>query len=920
MGGTFYEVKDNNFEMMLGSSEEAGVFVEKKLRTKIREMKNLAILKDKRLWRHTNLASNLFVQQGNYIKDIKDQYDKIVPYSSYKPSYSEMHEQQIRSYITWRTRLRCGEICKTSISYVVLYIFEVINNIGVVSAEDGFAKLAYLWSQYRDEDSRIDRYLVRWLKDYYLCNDFSQSFSELIRKHELQKFFPEISRTYENGYLSPEELRKISNYKLPEKSLWRGGALSFFDDCLSAVMKNMELLLDLYGLRLSDILACKISGRNFWSPFDNALYLDVPAQDKKIYINPVEFYECVNGVWSFYHPNEQNHATAAFVGYIVKRVEKQLEVLVNGGGDLPSRFNLQEFLRQVGDSGIVAGVNAAIGDEMFDEVIDSSVLTCYLAYDKKIKKISKVIPVSTALKIMEMAESEPYCRFREIRRLAMIEMKKKDESLQFFEQANALADIEDDFSEEIDTRNHITKAGIYTHMNNAQLRSYMTWRSTFRTGCVPARKDTWILQYMCELIHGVGESSSLEIISKLKDILWRYGCTSKRLKKLAVEAIRDFYLCNEFDFSFVELIRMMGLESFFPYVCIAEKVKTGIFQVYSGLSSYKILKSQFYSQEKSGVIDECFSHVLLQVEKFFATKGLDWHQVINGVPTERFSFRVFKSFDFYYETKKHYDDVSLCKGEVYTYTSGSWICSGVFQGNPAAPSIVGYIMKRMEAAMRNMYQYKNKLSPDVCSAVYNMADGSISANQVEEAMLDPEFDLTIDRAVYRFFEQEYPDILREKDAEIEQIIHTPVVVYIDESLLADIREKADENLEKLLIIEGEEMDEEIDSEISNHIAVGETTKKVQVETMPNAVSEWSAFAEALIEPARQALQIIIGKDRIDEQLFALSGQCNIMVEVLIEKINELALEYIGDMIIETDDKKVEMFEEYIDAANAILKT
>ena len=905
---------------------------EKSIYNEIRKMKNLAASPAKNPWQRVQSTPALFVLQGNYIKDWEDQFNRIVSYNSYKPSYADMHNDQIRCYITWRTNLRKDEVYKISLSYVVLYIFEIINNIGVTNPEDGFGKLALLWNKYREQDIRIDRYLLRWLKDYYLCNEFSDAFSTLVEKYGLQKFYPETSMTYENGYLSPADLRKVSNYKVDESNLWKGRALLLFDSCLSSVMKDLELLLDLYGLRLSDILACKISGENFWSPFDNAVYLDIPPSDKKVYINPVEFYECVDGVWSFYHPREQNDATSAFVGYIVKRIAARLKILKNGEGELPNRLFLQTLLQRVGDPDIAAGVNAAISDPTFDEIIDASAAECFHCFDIHTGTITGSMPVPAILRVMEMAESELYCRFREVRRLALIDAGEKDKRLQFFEQAKALAAIEDDFRMQenpdlhADVSNQDTtvsglslnkaKAVLYTHMNNSQLRSYFSWRTAFRAGKNPELCERWILQYMCELIHGIGTESGFDVISKLRDVLLCYGNSVKRLEKLAVSAIRDYYLCHEFECPFIELVQMMELEQYFPYICIAEKQYEKAFQIFSGISGYKIQKSRFYSDKKAPLIEKCFSYVVSQTALYFEKQELDFYQVILGNPEKIYSMQAFKDFDFYYAETLPQKAVELCSGELYEYTSVGWTCDCTYQGNPAAPGIVGYIIKRMEATMRNICKYKNKLSPDIFSTVYSMPDGSVSMKKVEDAMLDPQFDRIIDQAVQYFFETEYPGILQNRElnfvSDSGEIFHTPVVVQIDEALLDDIREKADENLEKLLIseIEGE-------NDAVAHLSEEVPEEKITTE---NVSDEWEEFFAALSDPARQALVIIAENNQTaKQQLFALSAQCNIMVEVLIEMINEQAIVYIGDMLIENNGENIIIYDDYSDDVKTMLK-
>ena len=86
--------------------------------------------------------ARIFYEQGMFMKDFEDHYEKEVPFSSYFPSYQAMGYDQLRTYFTWRTRVRQGEIRETSLSYAFLYLYELLNQIGVSDPRDGLEKLS----------------------------------------------------------------------------------------------------------------------------------------------------------------------------------------------------------------------------------------------------------------------------------------------------------------------------------------------------------------------------------------------------------------------------------------------------------------------------------------------------------------------------------------------------------------------------------------------------------------------------------------------------------------------------------------------------------------------------------------------------------------------------------------------------------
>ena len=65
----------------------------------------------------------LFGKQGKFMEDFEDSFDKNVPFEHYFPTYNDMTLEQQRTYFTWRTRIRKGEFCETSLSYIFVYIY-----------------------------------------------------------------------------------------------------------------------------------------------------------------------------------------------------------------------------------------------------------------------------------------------------------------------------------------------------------------------------------------------------------------------------------------------------------------------------------------------------------------------------------------------------------------------------------------------------------------------------------------------------------------------------------------------------------------------------------------------------------------------------------------------------------------------------
>jgi hypothetical protein len=141
-----------------------------------RQMRRIA--KENRIYLETDPA--IFYKQGKFMEDFQDNYEYTGEFFRYYPTYQSMSDRQLRGYFTWRTKVRQGIIERTSLSFVFVYIYELINGIGIDSPMDGYIKLKTLWEAYSPIEPKINRYLAQWLKDYVIYYNLDKSLLENI--------------------------------------------------------------------------------------------------------------------------------------------------------------------------------------------------------------------------------------------------------------------------------------------------------------------------------------------------------------------------------------------------------------------------------------------------------------------------------------------------------------------------------------------------------------------------------------------------------------------------------------------------------------------------------------------------------------------------------------------------------------------
>ncbi|MBO2946138.1 TerB N-terminal domain-containing protein [Paenibacillus sp. F411] len=88
------------------------------------------------------------------------------PFKSYWPVYSEMSPPQERWYFYWREEVRSGSYPDTDLSYLFLYIYELIHGIGWSGPQQGWQLLNQVWLAYRGRYRKLDSYLREWRFDF----------------------------------------------------------------------------------------------------------------------------------------------------------------------------------------------------------------------------------------------------------------------------------------------------------------------------------------------------------------------------------------------------------------------------------------------------------------------------------------------------------------------------------------------------------------------------------------------------------------------------------------------------------------------------------------------------------------------------------------------------------------------------------
>ncbi|WP_054954787.1 TerB N-terminal domain-containing protein [Paenibacillus dakarensis] len=101
-----------------------------------------------------------------------------VPFKSYWPTYEQMTSGQYKWYFYWREEVRCGRYPDSDLSYLFVYMYELINGIGWSNPAQGYQLLSSVWKAYRERYPKLDGYAREWLYDFSLIHGLDMPVTE----------------------------------------------------------------------------------------------------------------------------------------------------------------------------------------------------------------------------------------------------------------------------------------------------------------------------------------------------------------------------------------------------------------------------------------------------------------------------------------------------------------------------------------------------------------------------------------------------------------------------------------------------------------------------------------------------------------------------------------------------------------------
>lgn len=205
--------------------------------------------------------------QSKFFKNMKEYENRIgaiasfEPFMTYWPTYDSMSKGQQNWYFYWRTEARKQNYIQTDLSYIFIYIYELLSGISWQAPQDGYDKLVAVWRAYREQFPKLDGYLHSWIFDFAMLHNLE--YTEIVSCDSL-RLIPSaktdllIDRHCEDSPLKlPFELvDALCDYSLIGSKFYKEGHQALMHEAIPRVValadavlrkqKNKGIL-DIYG-------------------------------------------------------------------------------------------------------------------------------------------------------------------------------------------------------------------------------------------------------------------------------------------------------------------------------------------------------------------------------------------------------------------------------------------------------------------------------------------------------------------------------------------------------------------------------------------------------------------------------------------------------------------------------------------------
>jgi len=438
----------------------------------------------------------------------------------------------------------------------------------------------------------------------------------------------------------------------------------------------------------------------------------------------------------------------------------------------------------------------------------------------------------------------------------------------FVEEAKQWAEMVGDVSPWVPFMSYWPTYGV---MNEAQRKWYLYWRKEVRQGSYPDTDLSYLFVHIYELINGIGWQYPEDGYAQLKQLWVNYRDRLPQFNIYMQEWMVDYALVHQMETSLSEVMDLSG--GYLPVEMLDMELQRILQDKVSDISlnmlqryyDYDITLSKFYRDGGKEVMEQYIPRVMTVVDSYLERTrqvGLLPEFESNDERTvERILFR-----------KAVYDDSIYGRSVSFRYMPIGEQADFVQR--------VTRIYRCTENKLRELLGYRGRLRGQT---------------------LEPELANLIERYLDKAYATEQAEAVEQP------------VIRIDTEKLASLQQES-EYVRLALTIE-----EDHHSEVKDEFTPTEGSMEPEPSVVENATGapaelirlqwdesveadldeEWLLFAEQISPQQVQAIHALLGASP-DMELMRLAEQYGTMPTLLLDEINDVAMETIGDLLIDGD--------------------
>jgi hypothetical protein len=251
-------------------------------------------------------------------------------------------------------------------------------------------------------------------------------------------------------------------------------------------------------------------------------------------------------------------------------------------------------------------------------------------------------------------------------------------------------------------------ANTFNFMSQEQLQCYFYHRANFKKGVFSTKYPAYIYVYIAEVL--MRENAAAELAFILSNTANTANTANRypNIKSDLCRYIKDYYIVNEIETDFIEYIKGIGAENFFPSYMNPPEDDT-VAKLYTA-GNYDTSKSSFLSSnpEIRDALPDIFGAVIRNCSPLFSIYDIDPTTLIRTETGESEFYYPFTGV-FYAGNFTRKSTAYLTPAERYV-SRGSWFMRSVVYTPSYVRKFSHALIRLIETTLRDIYNYRYQLT------------------------------------------------------------------------------------------------------------------------------------------------------------------------------------------------------------------